>query len=358
MLSDNLLAWYAEHGRDLPWRRTRDPYAIWVSEIMLQQTRVETVLPYFLRFMDQYPTVESLAGARLEEVLKLWEGLGYYARARNLHQASRLVADRFGGHLPASEQELAALPGIGRYTVDALGAIVFHRDTLTLEGNLRRVLTRIFDLHIDPRRSEGERELRLRGMSILPKGRASEFNQALMDLGALVCTPRSPACDACPLAADCLAFRNGTQEELPFRQPKGPLPHRQEVAAVLHESDNLLISRRPEGGLLGGLWGFPSGYKEVGESNQLALRRVVKEQLGLEIEVELILPPLVHAYTHFRVDLQPYTCQVRSNSGHLREREDVRWVKAQELQDVPMGKLDRMLASELEKMDLARSARG
>ncbi len=358
MLSDNLLAWYAEHGRDLPWRRTRDPYAIWVSEVMLQQTRVETVLPYYLRFMDQYPTVESLAGARLEEVLKLWEGLGYYARARNLHRASRIIADRFGGELPTSEVELAALPGIGRYTADALGAIVFHRDALALEGNLRRVLARLFDIHLDPRRPEGERELRHRGRSILSGGRASEFNQAFMDLGALVCTPRSPACNACPLAADCLAFQNGTQEELPFRQPKGPLPLRQEVAAVLHENDNLLISRRPEEGLLGGLWGFPSGYKEAGESNQLALRRVVKEQLGLEIEVELLLSPLVHAYTHFRVDLQPYTCQVRSNSGHLREREDVRWVKAQELQDVPMGKLDRMLASELEKMDLARSARG
>ena len=345
MLSDNLLAWYAEHGRDLPWRRTRDPYAIWVSEIMLQQTRVETVLPYYLRFMDQYPTVESLAGARLEEVLKLWEGLGYYARARNLHQASRIVSDRFGGELPRSEKELAALPGIGRYTADALGAIVFHRDALALEANLRRVLTRLFELHIDPRRPEGERELRQRGMAILPKGRASEFNQALMDLGARICTPRSPACETCPLASDCLALQHGTQEQLPIRQPRGPLPLRQAVAAVVREGDNLLISRRPENGLLGGLWGFPSGYKEQGESNQAALRRVVKEQLGLEIEVELRLPPLAHAYTHFRVDLQPFTCKVRSSD--LREREDVRWVKLHELGDVPMGKLDRMLANRL-----------
>jgi A/G-specific adenine glycosylase len=352
MLSDNLLAWYAEYGRDLPWRRTSDPYAIWVSEIMLQQTRVETVLPYYLRFMDRYPTVEVLAEATLEEVLKLWEGLGYYARARNIHQASRIVVDRFGGDLPESEQELAALPGIGRYTADALGAIVFHRDMLALEGNLRRVLTRLFDIHLDPRRPEGERELRQSGMFILPAGKASEFNQALMDLGALICTPRSPACDACPLAAECLAFHNGTQEELPVRQPRGPLPLRLAVAAVLHENDNLLISRRPERGLLGGLWGFLSGYKEAGESNQLALQRVVKEQLGLEIEIELPLPLFSHAYTHFRVDLQPFTCKGRSGSGHLREQEDVRWVKALELADVPMGKLDRMLASELERTGL------
>jgi A/G-specific adenine glycosylase len=345
MLSDSLLAWYAEHGRELPWRRTRDPFAIWVSEIMLQQTRVETVLPYYKRFMARYPTVEALAEASLEEVLVLWEGLGYYARARNLHRAARIVVDRFGGDLPASEKELAKLPGIGRYTADALGAIVFHRDTLALEANLRRVFARLFDLHIDPRRPEGERELRKRGMEILPTGRASEFNQALMDLGALLCTPRSPSCNTCPLADDCLAYRNGSQEQLPIRQSRGPLPLRQAVAAIIRESDNLLISRRPENGLLGGLWGFPGGYKEQGESNQAALRRVVKEQLGLEIEVKQRLPTLAHAYTHFRVDLQPFTCKVLTSD--LREREDVRWVKAHELGDVPMGKLDRMLANRL-----------
>ena len=345
MLSDNLLAWYAKHGRELPWRRTRDPFAIWVSEIMLQQTRVETVLPYYKRFMARYPTVEALAEASLEEMLVTWEGLGYYARARNLHRAARIVVARFGGDLPASEKELAKLPGIGRYPADALGAIVFHRDSLALETNLKRVLTRLFNLHLDPRRPEGEKALRQQGMAILPGGRASEFNQALMDLGALLCTPRSPACDACPLAGDCLAFQNGTQEQLPIRQPRGPLPLRQAVVAVVHEGDNLLISRRPENGLLGGLWGFPGGYREQSESNQAALRRVVKEQLGLEIEVEQGLPTLAHAYTHFRVDLQPFSCKVLSSD--LREREDVRWVKTHELGDVPMGKLDRMLANRL-----------
>jgi len=350
MLSDDLLIWYAEHGRDLPWRRTRDPYAIWVSEIMLQQTRVDTVLPYYTRFLARFPNVTALAEAPLEEVLKVWEGLGYYARGRNLHRAARIMVDRFGGDLPASEQELAKLPGIGRYTADALGAIVFERDKLALEGNLRRVLARLFDLHLDPRRPEGERELRERGMSILPVGRASEFNQALMDLGALVCTPRAPGCEACPLAADCLAHQNNTQEQLPIRQSRQPLPLRQLVAAVLHEGEYLLITRRPEGGLLGGLWGFPGGYVEEGESNQLALKRALKKQLGLEIEVNAPLPSLAHAYTHFRAALQPFTCQSRSGSGRLRERSDIRWVKVNDLESLPMGKLDRMLASELERM--------
>jgi A/G-specific adenine glycosylase len=345
MLSEKLLTWYAEHGRDLPWRRINDPYAIWVSEIMLQQTRVDTVLPYYKRFMARFPNPAALAEAPLEEVLIVWEGLGYYARARHLHRAARIIVERYDRHLPPSEQELNALPGIGRYTADALRAIAFDQNTLALEGNLRRVLTRLFDLHLDPRRPEGERELRRRGMSILPSGRASEFNQALMDLGALICTPRSPACHACPLAVDCLALRNGTQEELPFRQPKRPLPHRQAVAAVLHENEYFLITRRPEEGLLGGLWGFPGGFIEDGESNHLALSRVVKELLGLEIEINFPLPPLDHAYTHFRATLQPFTCQARSSD--IRERGDVRWVTAEELDGVPMGKLDRMLAREL-----------
>jgi A/G-specific adenine glycosylase len=356
MPSNDLLAWYALNERDLPWRQTRDPYAIWVSEIMLQQTRVETVVPYYLRFMDRYPTVETLAASPLEEVLKLWEGLGYYARARNLHQASQMVVERFNGELPASEKELASLPGIGRYTADALSAFVFHRDTLALEGNLKRVLARLFDIHKDPKRPEGEKELRQRGLSILPAGKASEFNQALMDLGALVCTPRSPSCDLCPLTADCLAFQNGTQEELPLRQPRGELPLRRAVAAVVRENDNVLILRRPERGLLGGLWGFPSGYREEGESNQLTLQWVVKEQLGLEIDIGQPLPPLSHTYTHFRVDLEPYMCQIATSSGILRDREDVRWVKPHQLSEVPMGKLDRMLSSELDKIALPRSA--
>lgn len=349
MLSHDLLAWYADHRRDLPWRHTNDPYSIWVSEIMLQQTRVDTVLPYYKRFMARFPTAAALANATQEEVLKLWEGLGYYARARNLHRAAQIIVDRFDGHLPPLERELDRLPGIGRYTADALGAIAFDRDVLALEGNLRRVITRLFDLHLDPRLPEGEREIRRLGLTVMPPGRASEFNQALMDLGALICTPRAPACVECPIATHCIAHHNGTQEQLPFRKPRPPLPLRQSVAAVLHENERLLITRRPEAGLLGGLWGFPGGFITNGESNPLALSRVVKDQLGLEIVVDRPMPALSHTYTHFRAALQPFTCRVRSSSRHLRERGDVRWVKVEELDNVPMGKLDRMLATELER---------
>ena len=345
MLSDRLLSWYAVHGRDLPWRRTGDPYAILVSEIMLQQTRVETVLPYYRRFMSAFPTFEALSGASLDEVLKVWEGLGYYARARNLHRAAQIIVSQHGGKLPSSYPEMIALPGIGSYTAAALQAIVFDRDTLALEGNLRRVLTRLLDLHLDPRSSEGERELQQLGMSHLPEARASEFNQALMDLGALVCTPRSPKCTECPLAKYCLAHHNGTQQELPIRRPKQPLPQRQAVAAVLNENGSLLLVRRPEGGLLGGLWGFPGGFVESGESDRQALTREIREQLGMEVVIESELSPLKHTYSHFHATLHPYLCRTRT--AGIKERGNVRWVLAEDLETVPMGKLDRMLAREL-----------
>lgn len=350
MLANDLLTWYAAHGRDLPWRRTNDPYAIWVSEIMLQQTQVDTVLPYYERFMVRFPDAQALAKATQEEVLNLWEGLGYYARARNLHRAAGIIVERFSGQLPQTERELIELPSVGQYTAAALLAIAFDQDTLALEGNLRRVLTRLSDLHLDPRRPEGERKLRQYGLSLLPSGRASDFNQALMDLGALICTPRSPDCHICPLSNECLARKNGTQGELPLRRPKRPLPLRRAVAAVMFDNDNLLITRRPEGGLLGGLWGFPGGFTEDGESNRQVLSRVIKDQLNLDVEIHRSLAPLTHTYTHFRASLQPYICQVRTTSPHLRERDDVRWVKTNDLDSVPMGKLDRMLARGLEPL--------
>jgi A/G-specific adenine glycosylase len=297
----------------------------------------------------RFPTVEALANAPLEKVLKTWEGVGYYARAHNLHRAAVIIAEREGGRLPETEQELVQLPGIGRYTAAALLAIVFHQDTLALEGNLRRVLTRLFDVHLDPRERKGERELQRRGLSVLPSGRASEFNQALMDLGALICTPRSPACGDCPLSNHCLALRNGTQELLPIRAPKGPLPLRRAVAAVVLDNDSVLIVRHPEGGLLGGLWGLPGGFIEDGEENHQALTRVIREELGLEVEIDGPMMPLTHTYTHFQTTLQPFACRVRSSSHQLKERGDIRWVGAEDLDELPMGKIDRMLARELGK---------
>ena len=345
--SADLLKWYADNGRDLPWRRTDDPYSIWVSEIMLQQTQVETVMPYYDQFMRRFPTIEALAGAPLEAVLKLWEGLGYYARARNLHRAAQIILDEYGGRLPDTEVELRKLPGIGSYTASALAAIAFGRDTLALEANLRRVLSRLFDLHLDPRKPQGERELRSLGSALLPEGKASEFNQALMDLGATICTPLSPNCAACPLQTHCLGLRRGTQEDLPVRSPTKSSPHRQAVAAVIWLDDQVLIKQNASDGLLGGLWSFPGGLVNEGEGQDAALERIVKQQLGISVEVGSSLPRLRHSYTHYRLTLQPFECRIGSASRLVRDSGNCRWIARSEVDEVAMGKLDRMLAGSL-----------
>ena len=279
-LAAALLDWYAENARDLPWRRTRDPYAIWVSEIMLQQTRVETVIPYFDRWMRRFQSVEALARASQEEVLALWEGLGYYARARQMHRAAQEVVARHGGRLPSAIGELAHLPGIGRYTAAAIGAIAFGADALALDGTLRRVLSRLFDLDEDPRSPRGEHKLLYMASAALPHGQAAAFNQALMDRGAAVCPPRSPSCGRCPVAWGCLALARGHVEERPLRRGQREAPHREVTAAVIRRRGKVLIDRRPEGKLLGGLWEFPGGKREKGETLQACLRRDPREGLG------------------------------------------------------------------------------
>jgi A/G-specific adenine glycosylase len=344
-LTKDLLAWFVESGRDLPWRRTLDPYAIWISEVMLQQTQVETALPYYERFMERFPDVHSLAAASEEELLRLWEGLGYYTRARHLHQAANQVVARFGGRIPESPDRLQELPGVGRYTAAAVASIAFGQDTLALDGNLRRVLARLFDIHLDPRSPAGGRELQRRAAAILPRGKASEFNQGLMDLGALICKPRAPDCPSCPLARYCLARRRGTQEQLPVRPPRRSIPDRLAVAAVWEENGKLLIRRNPSGGLLAGLWGFPGGLLAEGEDERAGLRRLIEQQLEIQIRLGDPLPRLKHSYSHFRVTLQPFRCQAAGR--RLRERAGTRWVGVEQLGRLPMGRLDRRLAERL-----------
>ncbi len=344
--AERLLAWYRAHARDLPWRRTRDPYAIWVSEIMLQQTRVEAVLPYYQGFMDRFPTVRALAEATLDEVLQVWEGMGYYARARNLHRAAQLVVDRHSGRLPTDRQQLTALPGIGDYTASALLSIAFGFDELALEGNLRRVLGRLYELKLDPRSPAGERELRKLGQTMLPAGRASQFNQALMDLGATICTPRSPRCDQCPLQADCLAYRHGTQTDFPARTLRTPLPVRQAVAAIWESGGRVLLRRQPPDGLLGGLWTFPGGFLQEAESPVDGLRRLLAQQFEARLVDQSALPEMQHSFSHFKLILHPFRCQITAGSRRIREAADARWVELERLHEYPMGNLDRRLASQ------------
>jgi A/G-specific adenine glycosylase len=256
-LAGQLLAWYGKNARRLPWRGHPDPYAVWVSEVMLQQTRVETVIPYFERWMARFPTIPSLAAASQQDVLAAWEGLGYYSRARNLHRAAQVLAAEQGGKLPEDLDSLRLLPGIGRYTAAAIASIAFGKDAPTLDGNIRRVLARIFNLELPARSPEGERRLWDLAAEHLPAGQAGEYNQALMDLGATICTPRQPDCPHCPVNDLCAAYALGIQEQRPVLEPKPSLPHYTVAAAVIQRDGQVLIAQRPAQGLLGGMWEFP-----------------------------------------------------------------------------------------------------
>jgi A/G-specific adenine glycosylase len=340
----DLLGWYESSGRDLPWRRTRDPYAIWVSEVMLQQTRVETVLPYYDRWMRRFPNLERLARSSEREVLSAWEGLGYYRRALSLRAAARTVVRERGGSLPDTTEELTVLPGIGRYTAAAIAAIAFDRDEIALDGNLRRVLARLIDLELDVRSPLGEAHLIRWARRRLPRGLAAAFNQALMDLGAMICLPRNPRCAVCPVRRRCRARVRGTQDRRPVRRPKPEPPLRAATAGVIRERGRVLIGRRPEGSLLGGLWEFPGGKCRASESLRGCLRRELQEELGVEVEVGPSLGEYRHAYTHFRVTVQAYECRIRSGRPVPAEHTALRWVFPSKLGDYPMGNVARRIA--------------
>ena len=322
-----LLRWYRRHARELPWRKdSPDPYRVWVSEVMLQQTRVETVRPYFRRFLRLFPNVRSLASAPAARVLKAWEGLGYYSRARNLHRGAKHVVHQCGGVLPGSAEELLRIPGIGRYTAGAIASIAFGRREPVLDGNVVRVLCRLFRVGGDPRRASVREGLWLLAERLLPKAGAGEFNQAVMDLGATVCVPSPPRCEACPVERVCEARRRGMERRLPRRPPRRTLPHQTIVAGVIWKRGRVLIGRRRPEGLLGGLWEFPGGKVRPGESLPAALRREIREEAGIEAEVQAPLVTVRHAYSHFRITMHVFECRYVSGRPQPRECAAVRWV--------------------------------
>ena len=342
-----LLKWYAAGHRQMPWRGHPDPYAIWISEAMLQQTRVETVIPYFNRWMALFPSVKTLADASEQQVLSAWEGLGYYSRARNLHKAARKICRSFGGELPRSVTELVRLPGIGPYTAAAIASIAFGQDEAVLDGNVKRVLARAFNLDFPANSPAGEKTFWQVARDLVPQGKASDYNQAVMDLGAVICTPHSPACPQCPIASDCEAKRLALQNERPVMLAKAPVPHYIVTAAILRQGERVLIARRPSQGLLGGMWEFPGGKVEVGESLPQALQREIHEELGIEIEVGDEFGVYRHAYTHFRVTLHAFACSQHGGEPKPLHASELRWVSIAQLADFPMGKIDRMISKAL-----------
>lgn len=352
-LAADLLRWYDANARVLPWRSDPSPYRSWVSEVMLQQTQVETVIPYFERFMQRFPTLESLAKAEQAEVLQLWEGLGYYSRARNLHKAAQLVWQEHEAEPPHTYTELRELPGVGRYIASAIASIAFQQPVPALDANCRRVYIRLLNLQMPLGTPDLEHTLWRYAQQLLPQERPGDFNQAVMELGERICKPKSPLCEQCPLQTTCLAFTQGTPSSLPKRQAKPPVPHYTVTAAVITQGQSVLIAQRPPNGLLGGLWEFPGGKLELQDANlEDCLKREIWEELGLEIVVENDFGVYRHAYTHFRITLHAFLCtllpvQSTSNLSHLR------WVLPAQLDEFAMGKVDRQIARRLQQSTLS-----
>ena len=349
-----LLEHYDAHRRDLPWRMSREPYRVWVSEIMLQQTRVETVVPRYARWMEHFPTIEVLADADEEAVLKAWEGLGYYTRARNLHRSARMVLEKLGGVLPKDATSLRELPGVGEYSAGAIASIAYGQAVPAVDGNARRVLSRLFDLD-----GTSDALLRRRAVELLDIDRPGDWNQALMELGAKVCLPRSPRCDECPVACECRAMAEGTQALRPAPKQRSKLGTRIYAVLVGHRpSGEVLMVRRPSEGLLGGLWEFPAVEIEGGDlPGEDLLKQVlsdgwraVSERVGVVLDAgsgdRRLLPEVKHTFTHFKAVYRPMLSMVtRDAPGNLVIKRDIgepqkeckrKWVSPDQIEGMPL----------------------
>jgi A/G-specific adenine glycosylase len=343
----DLLEWYGKQRRSLPWRTTRDPYCIWVSEVMLQQTQVATVIGFYERWLRRFPDVAALAGADTEDVLRAWEGLGYYSRARNLQRAARDVVALHGGRLPASVTALLSLPGIGRYSAGAIASIAFGADEPAIDGNIVRVLTRLFALRGDPKRAPLAARLWEIARALLPAGRAGDFNQALMELGATICTPRSPRCVSCPVQRHCAALRTDRVLDYPQSAPRpAPTLERRAVAWV-KKASRVLVVRAPAGAARwAGMWQFPD--VELGEARpQTALAKGLEKSTGLSVQVGERLLGLRHQVTRFRIELEVYGCSAAGGRARALGYDEVRWTPADELATLPMPAAHRKIARSL-----------
>lgn len=346
-VGQQLLYWYQQNARDLPWRKTKEPYRVWISEVMLQQTRVETVIPYYQRWMASFPNLDSLGTSTENKIMSAWEGLGYYCRARNIQKTARILLDEHKGKFPRDIRELKKLPGIGDYIAAALASIVFNCDEAALDGNGLRVFSRLTEYQHPINEAGRKVGLKQVMQDALTHGYAGEFNQAVMDLGSLICTTKKPDCESCPIKSECLAFKHGSQEIFPLRLTKKPLPHYDVVAAVIQNGDKVLIDKRRADGLLGGLWEFPGGKVEQGENNHTALIREIKEELGVDFCISSECGKYRHAYTHFKITVYVFSGRITNGEPVALAADEIRWAALEELSQYPMGKVDRLISLSL-----------
>ncbi|MFN0086835.1 MAG: A/G-specific adenine glycosylase [Blastocatellia bacterium] len=345
-----ILAWFDERAARMPWRGSRDPYRIWLSEIMLQQTRIAVVEPYYQRFLERFPTIEALAAASPDEVLKCWEGLGYYSRARSLHRTAKLIVSERGGKFPPTAEGLEQLPGIGPYTAAAIASIAFGERIAAVDGNVIRVLTRLLDFEEEVGSQRVESELRVAAAARLPVERAGDYNQGLMDLGRTVCAPRHPNCSRCPIRRFCLAHQRGTVHLRPVKKRKGPLPIARAAAAVIRDAaGRVLLVQRPMDGLLGGLWALPGGNCIAEETYADCLRRNLRESLNIAIEIDREMAAATQDFTHFRLRLRAFACDLIGRGPQPRKKTRFVWVSPRKLGKYSLGKADREIIESLDQ---------
>ena len=341
-----LLAWFDKHGRkDLPWQHPRSAYRVWISEIMLQQTQVKTVIPYFLRFMERFANVTSLANAAEDEVLSFWSGLGYYSRARNLHFAAKIILTDYQGNVPDELQTLLTLPGIGESTAAAITSLAFNKPTAILDGNVKRVLSRYFMIEGLSSQARIKEKFWNKAHECMPSDRCTDYTQAIMDLGATCCTPKNPLCDTCPVQTSCLANKHGVADQFPHKKPKKILPIKEEQFLVLHTELNLIyLEKRPPTGLWGGLWCLPTTNIETCVTSH------VSETYQLQCERPQELLKIKHSFSHFHLHILAVSVQTKAKASTQSIAEcPGRWFHANELRNLGLAKpvsmiIDRFLS--------------
>jgi len=354
-LREGLLLWFAGNRRALPWRGSYSPYEVWISEIMLQQTQVKTMLPYYSRWMERFPDAASIARAPEDEVLRCWEGLGYYARARNIHKAACVIASEFGGVIPRNFESVRKLPGVGLYTAGAIMSIAYNADYPAADANVARILARVFGIRDTIGSTRFKETVWHHASEVLPSGKAREFNQALMDFGAMVCLPGEPSCKSCPISGICVGFAGGVAGQLPVRgRKKIVIPLVRSVGVLLLDG-KVLARRRPGSGLMPNLWEFPGGAALDGEAPEAALRRVWREELGIDPGAVRHLVTVKHSHTSYRVTLHAYLCEAAQSP--VVENGALRWVPPRELETLAFPSAHRKVVMAFLQM-LAAASRG
>jgi A/G-specific adenine glycosylase len=331
LIVEPLLDWFKREARDLPWRKTYDPYHVWISEIMLQQTQMDRGVTYFLSWIDRFPSVECVAVASLQEILKRWEGLGYYARARNLHKAAKIILEDYGGIVPCSSEILLTLPGVGLYTAAAIASIAGNEDIPAIDANVCRVFARVFDIQVSVGSGDGKKAIEEYSWRLLPQGRANQYNQAVMELGGTICTPKNPRCSVCPIHLQCKALKNNSVNKRPIKQKKAKTVEVTKIAGLIRWKDKIYIQQRQADDLWGNLWDFPGSEvqgEEISLRTEAVLQKAVSDSTGLDVRVGDFLVTVKHQYTNHKVTLHCYLCELagEDQTPILRSARCFKWI--------------------------------